>query len=343
MLIIAALVFLSKLVTLQLLLSTASVGVGAKFAFNEFYPVLLMFIFYSLLGGAGISQRNFADFMRLYVYFVVFAGVYNFGMNFDRILSFTSSTGLYTYELQSFFENRNAYGLVLAFGIIATFYLKAAKRLKNCTANIIAAFLSVNIFLTLSRGAIGIILIFAFIYSIQKGFVAFTKFLATMIVLVATLCLVFGTTFLSENLIRAESGTTHRSAIQSYGLNYFYTGNELFGTGEKIRPLLKDEFNVSSVHNSYVDMLVTGGWLMIVLYCLLIAAILHTSVRLPHSYRNEKRFFYALFIAYFLYSLIETAIPFKISPTSAVITIFIYITPLYIRNGATNFAQHPIR
>lgn len=317
--------FLTLLITIQ--------NIGVSKVLSALIPLLLVVMFYLVCGNTNLNPDKFNKLCLYFVFFVTFASIYNILINASSIANLTSATGPYEYNLQSFFENRNAFALLIAVGISLTVYLKSINYFSKLKFAVIIALLLGNLVMTFSRGGILFsaisVLFFYIFYGRFKNF--FLYLIITIAILLFSLSY-FGSSFIQDNIIRSDSGLTHRDTIQQDSIEYFLSHDTLLGSGESVRTYLKDDYNVTSTHNTYLDILLTGGILKVVAYISLYAIVISRIKMVKRYNREAGSLLMALLITFLIYGTVETATPFLLSPTSAAITVFLFVVPIYMHN-----------
>lgn len=309
--------------------------ISGKYIINEFVPVFLVGIFYGVLGSSKISENAFWRFLKWFVVFIIFGSIYNLMLNFSTLSAFWTANSAYDYEYSSFFENRNAFAFMVAVAITAIVYLYRRRQISRIKFGLIFSLFAFNLLLTLSRGGMLFAAVFLIVFYFQIGYRSILKLLSVMAIAGLILLSILGMSFIVSEIVRPTTGLTQRDAIHSYGLTYFKNNNTLTGSGDTIRPSLDNLFKVSSLHSTYLDILITGGILLSIFYVGIIMAVFVTSKRIRKVNADLGRFFLAVLAAFLVYSYIETATPFRISSTSATVSAFIFILPFYVKNGLT--------
>lgn len=316
-----------------LTLSTTIQDTEVKKLLSASIPLLVSLVFYILCGKSRISPERFNRLSLYFVYFIAFASIYNLVLNSTGIFHFASIIDPYEYNLQSFFENKNAFAYLLAIGITLSVYLHSVKVFKNLPFAALLVLLLSNLIMTLSRGGVLFaafsVLLFYTMYGSPRKIISYLAIIGAITLFSLS---VLGGSFVEDNIIRSDTGSTHRDTIQQDGLDYFDNHNKWLGSGESIRPFLKEEYGLTSLHNTYLDILITGGILKALAYGTLALMIVYYLNNIRRQDNTVGSLLLALFMTYLLYSALETATPLLLSPTSAATTVFIFITPVYLHN-----------
>jgi O-antigen ligase len=149
-----------------------------------------------------------------------------------------------------------------------------------------------------------------------------------------------GVSFVDDNLIRAEAGTTGREVLQDYGISYFKENNMIVGSGVELPSQSLDaKYNFRSFHSTYITILAEGGILLMTAYTAIILATFSNMVRLFKKNREYGAFFIALLIAYLAYGLVESNILLRFDNNSFLITVYLVFIPAYLVNYYTRNAK----
>lgn len=334
--------FAAYIVT-QILISTTYTVTHDNLTFsivNQLMGAAYLFIFFGVYGGLKFSPQSFYRLNKVVISFVIFACLYNLVVNFESIIEFLTISSPYEQDIKSFFSNRNTFSYVLASGVmLAIVNIDLARkwaetRSRNFAYYAIIAFLLCNMLLTLSRGGLLLIATFSLIYFIlSRGVIrGAIKVAITTAMLVATVLLVAGSTFVEKNLIRTDYGSTGRDDIHSYGVNYFLSHNIFTGSGY-VDPSLA-VYNYSgyeSFHNGYITALVSGGLLLFIFYAVLFFYTLRNMLYVYHKEKYIGAMFLAFLIAFSAYNFIESFMLLQKGSTEGTIfRLYLLFIPLYV-------------
>jgi O-antigen ligase len=307
---------------------------------SQILPPIFMILFLVLLGKERLSLLDVRKFNVYIISFAVFCSVYNLISNYAFIANeWLNVADPYESVLSSFYLNRNTFGFLLSFAIAAVILNLITESPKKNRLLYISTLLLLmtNLILTLSRGAILMTIIFFIIFTIlRKGVAGIFKAVVVLAILAFAVFSLLGSDFVNVNLIRKETGTTGRDALQSYGVEYFQANNLLTGSGVGIAgSALFSDYGYSSFHSAYVTVLVDGGILYMITYIFILLVAFSNMKKIHRKNTEYGSFFMALFIAYVAYGFFEANILFRFDPNSILATFYLFLLPLYLANYLT--------
>lgn len=307
---------------------------------NIFVRFIAVSIFVVLPSNLSISKKGLHSFMSLIVLLGVVASVYNLVINFKGILNILSINNPYAVNYKSFFINRNGFAQFLFFAIVANTYLFFTK--KSTSYLLIQIFFILNLVATLSRGAIvslGIfLLLFYFLYFKERYL---TKIIILLLLSILVIIIAFNkqiSDFIIEMVIREEMGTTSRIALWQIGVEILNQYNWLLGIGYFTSTgfLNMKGYSITEFHSFYIDTLVGGGIVDLLLYLALFSYII---LRINNIYRNDRHtgvIYFASYLALFFYGMFESISFFSMGYVSTIFTIFFITIPLLYSNNFAN-------
>lgn len=294
---------------------------------------------YLICSHYAISEDSLKSFMKSLAVIGIIACIYNLAVNFNEFQAITELTNSYQANFKSFFANRNQFAIFLAIVFIAVAYLQKSRNYRSFFIWVIQLFIFVNLFLTFSRTAIFATLLYAVMLTYTE---LKYKFVARYTVLVAgiILCLLlFNAPVFNETvttlLVREESISTvsGRSEIWHSGLTVAAQTNPIFGIGyfSGIDIAKERGFPFTQFHSLYVDTLVTGGivWLVIVIIILINTLKQVLSNLRKSQYYNIIKYSYLVFI---VITIFESCGLFGIGYVDTIFTIFFISIPLLYSN-----------
>ena len=301
------------------------------------FPLISSFIFLVLFGQLSMNKVDLKKFLQLFIFYVLYMCIYNMVVNYDMITNFMNITSAYQVDIASFYNNRNTFAYYLIFGIICvTVMLKTYDANKKIYGFILLIFVF-NILLTLSRTAILSVIIFyllLFFYN-SKTKHKFIFCLSVFLCLTVVFTVPSLNSFISNNIIRAESGVTGRSSVWNFGIELFKNSNILVGLGydEPHAILTRSYFEISSFHSTFLTILLCGGIFLFSGFVGIIIFSFVTAFNIKKYDRNLGLFFISIIIVYLCYSVTESQIIFFPSSTNFIATTFVCLIPNYILNS----------
>ena len=299
-------------------------------------PIAIV-IFLVILGNTRLSKEDFLSFNSMVIAYTLVACIYNFIINYKNIFLIKSITSSYEYSFSSFYDNRNTFGLLLAITLgMALYSWGAAKSELVKFIYIIAGFIfAFSLFLTQSRAAILFFFMFAIVYYLLRdGMRGLVKAALAIISLIVITTTILGTSYVSDNLIRENSGSSGRGELSAYGLDVYSSSNVLFGAGFG-RPTknLIAKYELSSFHSNYITILVSGGIIQAIFYLSLLIFVSSNILMLKLYDKKLYAFSAAILVSYLVYSSIETVMPFQLYSNNYLISVLVIYMPSYILNS----------
>jgi O-antigen ligase len=299
-------------------------------------PITIV-IFLAILGNTKLSKEDFLSFNSMVIAYTLVACIYNFIINYKNILVIKSITSSYEYSFSSFYDNRNTFGLLLAISLALALYSWGAAKSKLAKfIYIIAGFIfAFSLFLTQSRGAILFFFLFAIVYYLlREGMRGLLKAAIAIVSLIAITTTILGTSYVSDNLIRENSGSSGRDQLSAYGLEIYSSSNILFGAGfGKPTQKLIEKYELSHFHSNYITILVTGGIIQAIFYISLLLYIVSNALMLKYYDKKLYSFVAAFMLGYLVYGTIETVMPFQLYSNNYLVSALVMYMPIYILNS----------
>lgn len=301
---------------------------------NENINILILpiytFIFYGILDNTAVGKDDICKFFKWFIIFIIIACIYNIVKDTKYILNFLYIEDAYEYNLASFFDNRNTFATYLVFAIIGCIYVHTVEH-KKYIYFLLLLFLA-NLFFTLSRTSIISFSAFLFVYfwisSQKKMAVRIVVINILFCILAIVLSMDSVNNFLYNVLFRVESGTTGRSRIWLLGLDFYKSNNIIFGTGYGAGSSYLDIITKrQSFHNAYINILVTGGIVLLVFYLLLIIYTMRINLRILKKDHTMGAFFIGIMVFYLTSAIAEGYVLLTSSGLSFLISIFVLVLP----------------
>ncbi|MBQ9833202.1 MAG: hypothetical protein IJO48_05665 [Clostridia bacterium] len=326
-------VFLAVLFCLLQIVSDYLVGQQAitiSSAVNIMTSFSYYLLFYGLMNYETLSDKGFYRIAFLYDLFMMYACGYNFVKYGNSMFNVFAITNSYEMVMRSYFSSRNTFGLFLLFGVIITVFRLANSPTKKQKrwywfVMIITGY---SLFCTFSRTSLLAASVFIMLFFVlkEKHQIArrFVILISLLLLTVLVLYLTGGYKFVLDMIIRPETGSTGRVERWDYLLGQYIEGNVLFG-GHSDNQLLP--------HNTYVNILISGGIAMMIFFiALYVKTLKKISVIIKYD-RNYGIFFLSTFIAYaFVAAMTETIMPIASAANSVVCSLFALVLPHFYYN-----------
>lgn len=326
-----------------------SSGVSFSLILYYLYPVFLYFIVYTVGWNVQINKKQLISLMNWVVVTVGYIVVYAIVFCRDQFTSAFTISNAYGNELSSFLISSHEYGMYLSYGIMAIFIcLEFDEKISGFRKSLyiigIIAF-AVNLVLTFSRTAI---VSFVAMFAIYVFFCAKRTTKSILILIIISLLLAVFLVPQLNNFIVAivfkGGNDAGRGELSELGFTIFKeasTFQKLFGNANVIEKIetLSDH---SSLHNGYIQMLVSNGIKGIVFLLVVMYTTFRENYSMNNCSRKEKnlcRIFNGFLIAAAFFMLTNTATLFYSSIDSYFLTFFAVIIPKYVKNAikARNF------
>lgn len=330
--------FLVYFITLSYVISFFS---GLKVGFE--FSIILKTVFLSIITFTIIctykafylTEEGLTNFMKKILLFVIFASIFNLLINLD-LLFYGTSSFFNKKQFASFFGNRNTFGMLLTVGIISNIFLLFKE--KKIIYLPVFLLLYWNVILTDSTNSLLTSIIFLIIFSMlifRKKLIKKISFYFLGIALILFLYykgFFDGVlSFIQEDDLTEFSG---RPEIWQAGLNTFID-NPLFGVGigKSEHILSSSGLEVNQFHNEFIEILVSGGIILLIIYLVL---GLFLFIKLIELYSINKLIgstFLAAFFSLVFSMFFESYGFFGIGFYSGIISIFYLFIPLIIINA----------
>lgn len=266
--------------------------------------ILIIFYFYLRLEFNKFTIKGLESFIiQMGKYYILgsfvfyLLGLYEFSTNpiEDKNLYFGLMQESILPRLRGFAESPNQFILYALFFLI--FFINENRY--------ILIFLTV-ISLILSFSTTGYFILFLIFYISYFKKIFSLKFIFSMLMIIMILVL-FYTNFIQTNedimkmiewRVERNNSGTGRFDLWIYILDFI--NNNIWGYGlNSTRVIIKNFHELNSVHNSFFEVLLTGGWIGLLLYLLLFLTILIYVLMIWKYHKNSKIFliFLILFIA----------------------------------------------
>ena len=131
--------------------------------------ITILFFYDSALRSEGLSQKDVLAFYRIFAYFVLVSCFYNMIINRDGLMNLYSLSLYGDQDICSFFDNKNTFGIILLFGVLAATMLKQLTGEKRWL--LISLVFLLNELMTMCRTAIllsVLLLLLSYLWDPQK-------------------------------------------------------------------------------------------------------------------------------------------------------------------------------
>lgn len=333
------------------ILTIVTAIIGGSSSISEyiyyFFPIFLCFCVFALGDELTINKKQLFHFMNAVIVTVWYIVLYALVFCTDQFRNAFALTTAYGNELSSFLTSNYEYGLYLSFGmffsIICLDIYKPRVNLKIFYTITLVVF-SLNLILTYSRTCILAFLMIVVIYLLfaRKG-KSRTIILSLLVFAVGVyLCSNTVNRFVDDIVFKGNVNSG-RSDLVNLGIDMFRSSSlfeQLFGMEyAKFTNFVFIHTSHSSLHNSYIQTLVTGGIKgLAFLFVVLVFAFLK-PVRIIRTMKNEGKYkslmvlFVAFVVGAMIYMLTTTGSLFSSSIDSYFLTVCAIIVPKYVCNS----------
>ena len=302
----------------------------------------VLFTVLFMLPSARSQKEDIITGIRVFVLFNIVAIIYNIILHFDRYFSLSFLTNVY-YDMYSFFDNKNTYGMTLFVAFVLLFYwYSLCEKSDKATKHRITILICVQFFAiatSMCRTALLCSLVFMFLNYMNK--VTPKKLLLT-IALAAIGTGIYAIPSVSEYLLhvlfRVDVGT-FREPIENASKEII-RANILFGCGQgSWEPILEKISGNPYSHNGFLSVLMTGGLTYFLAYMGLFLHALKCAIRVRKVNHKLGSQFIFFLIAVVIYSLYESVVLCEANAANFSFTIAALIIPQLYCNLLANSPQ----
>lgn len=295
--------------------------------------VTILFFYDCALRCYGLQKWDVLSFYRIYVYFIFVSCIYNLIINFDALLNLNSLSLYDGRGIRSFFDNKNTFGMLLMFGVLATTILQQLSRKKHWF--FISLMFLVNEMMSMCRTAIVIsvlLITVSFLADRQK----FRKKLLVFLVVSCAVALVVVAlpqvhSFVTHSLFGDVVSMEKRNEYVESLLRNIRGMHIWVGHGDVNAMKIADRYTESTyLHNTYVAAYVAGGLVRVafLLWCMGIS--LRYSLRLRKLDVREGNLCLVSLMVYAIYSFSEAVMLFDSEMISMTVTAFVVSMPIML-------------
>lgn len=319
-----------------------NVSIGRQININDIINILAkvfnIFILFIVITKVRINKDHFIKFVKLVLFLGLISCIYNIVKNFDDMLNINNLASSYEAEFNSFFANRNQFGIFMVISMISTFFV-LDKENKIIYKLLIPIFI-INLILTMSRTSILAIIIFIIVRECMN--LTAKRALKNIYICLALGIIMYNvlipyTGLINKMFIRGESisNASDRTDIWNMGLdvamnNNFITGLGYFSAQEIAKGM---GFEYTQFHSLYVDTLVSGGVVELALLAYIFYFLIK-KIKESEIDRKMKYNFYAMYVAFIILSIFESCSFFSIGYVDTIFTIYFITIPILYSNCA---------
>lgn len=297
--------------------------------------ILNIFSFLILICRFELSEKNMHKYFNLHIILALYASIINLYKNYTSIINLNININdPYFVSFSSFFGGRNAFGAFLLNTNIITLYMfMKTKNKKYVLFLIIFLF---NLFFTFSRSSIFSFLIFTIIYIVLESRNKILRICSLVGGGILGILVIINSKyfdFIRVFLLRENYGLAGRDDVWIMAKEVILK-NPIFGYGigasENIFSY-KGKI-ASSFHNVYLECLVNGGVLLLIMYIFFLIWILLKYLKIRKFDKTVGSIYVAYWLTYIIYKLFESGMYFAIGDRAVLETIFAISIPLLYLN-----------
>lgn len=304
--------------------STKSLGLNLNI-FVKFASI------YFIIGTLKNSHCKIDDIIK-YIKVVYFSGfvaaLYNL-KNIKVILGMVSNkSGAYSLVTNSFFDNKNTFGIFLGISIACGILLFRINNKKTYLIGI--AFQLIMLISSFCRSALLFLAVFILVFvvspNVNNKMIKRYAIIAVLLLIILVIIKPELIAFFREKVLRMEEyGDAGRTAIWEYVFSYFNLSffEYLFGVGASDL----NSSGISYMHNVFIEMFFTGGLIKIAFYCALFILGGIKISQTKKTYPILGQFCLAILIGYLVFGMFESVILFELGLIPYMFTAFIFFIP----------------
>lgn len=265
--------------------------------------------------------------------FIIVACVYNLAVNTQNILTLNLKQDSYGVSFSSFYTNRNTFAALLLLSLGISLYMFLSKRKKRYFLGFL--FIGLNLLFTFSRSSVLSAGIFLFVFlALQTSGNAKKKLIFFVFILFSALLVYILLNryqdYITHYLVRKDYGDTYRFQYWKLALQYF-PKSPLFGFGPGVAEQMLEKLGKvasTSFHNTYIEIAMWGGSLLLLFYLLICRDIVRAIVKIKAGDILFYRIYTALLLAFAVRGLFETTMFFAMGGLANTVTLLLFSLPI---------------
>lgn len=299
---------------------------------NMITSVLMLFTLLFELPRIKVHWDEIQKILKLFVLFTVITCLWNIIMNADVILSLSFINNVY-YNMYSFFDNKNTYGIFLFAGLGSNIYLMFFNNKKIYKLSFILILFSIIISMSRTSFLSSILFLTVgyFFVSLQKTSKIVNIFVICLVILLS-ITLIGGINEYVFNILLRTEVESFRQPIYKAALKLFQQrpiigfGESAFG--ESLKKLCGNEYT----HNGYLTVLLSGGIVYFIAYVFIIVKAISNAWNIRKVHLNLGSYILAFLIATLVYSMGESVVLLQTAASNFSVSLFAVVVPQLILN-----------
>lgn len=336
--------FVSQIITVIINEEILSLSVIVTILFTS----LSYFIYMIMLDHEQLSLKQLINLYDSFIICTVILALYNITFCWSRFSQILKISNAYGHETSSILKSNHEFALYLIFGIImCIFCIKKKENRKSIIKYYLCILLLlINLVSTFSRTSILsllfclLVLIYFYNKKVLPKYILAIGLLVLFIIITPPI-----RTYVSE-VIMKDNTDARRLILLAYGANLIRSLDplhQLYGIGyTNFGTELYHTLQSTSLHNSYLTIMINGGILELAFY----ASIIISTFKTAKDCRKYDKFSGSLFLGFIVLSLLfmttATSIIFTSQLDSYTLTMFGIIIPKYYKNYVTSTSSNVI-
>ncbi len=302
---------------------------------NVFVKFFSFFTIIGIFSKYKISKIQYSNFLKFLLFLGMIAIIFNFVRYYNEMLNIFYVNSAYEVKFNSFFINRNTYAQLLIFSFTSSFILYNQFKTKRYL--LYTFIILLNLIFTFSRSALLVVIIFIisyYILSLKRKIINIIPLFAIPIIIIILLSFSQINEFIINIMIRPQSGTTSRVFLWRIGIDILAKNSIIFGVGnyKGIELMQSYGFSQREFHNFYIETLVTGGILELIVYIIIFIEIIKKVVKLKKADIIFYKWYVSLIVSIVFYLFFESASFLTIGYVGFLFTSIFILIPLTYYN-----------
>ena len=295
--------------------------------------ILLIVLFIPIRNSAS-NKKDVLFGIKIYMAFNLFAIIYNIFIHFNDIINLNFIRNI-QYDMHSFFDNKNTYGIVLFIGLVLLFY--SLSMIQNNKSKKVIYFLIVlqliAIAFSLCRTSLLCSGLFLIMFFLRKFSVKRLMIIVFVLLSVGVIFLVPSIrNFVLYHLLRIDVGT-FRDNIHA-GCLQLIKSSLLCGYGEDNWSFLLERIAGNKyAHNGFFTVLLNGGALYFVSYIIIYITYFIVALRIKQYNVDLSKSIFCFLICTIVFSFFEGMVVCGSSSSNFAFAYAGFVMPVLFLNG----------
>ena len=309
--------------------------------FSEIYILFIGIVLFVILVESSFEEKTIkvaevVQFYRIYVYFMMFASVYNMIIHFNSLIHITSISVYNAENICSFFDNKNTFGVFLIFAVLASTILRIISREKKWI--MFSCIFLLNEMMAMCRTAIVlsiIMIILSFLVDERKrrrNLLIFCGLIFIIFIIInnniAVRNYIFNNLFGSTKSVEARNAYVESLLPLAKGVHFW------FGYGSKGAAELAVQYTGNVYyHNAYLKEIMMGGIIKLGIQIFALAVSVMYGLKCRKIQKNVGNLCLLSTLVYVIYVFAESVILFDAPVVAIMAVMFILSMPILLYNS----------